>query len=46
MTSDEGFREEVRAAIRHHDPGADDLRSLSEDLLSLADRYEELEGEI
>lgn len=42
----ESFREEVRAAIRHHDPDADDLRSLSNDLLSLADRYEKMEAEI
>jgi len=36
----EEFRDEVRAAIRRHDPTADDLRSLSDDLEQLANRYE------
>lgn len=38
--SEESFREEIRATIRRHDPGADDLRDLADDLEELADRVE------
>lgn len=37
--SDE-FREDIRQVIRRHDPSADDLRDLSDDLETLAERYE------
>lgn len=36
---DESFREEISAVVRRHDPGADELRDLAEDLETLADRY-------
>lgn len=41
----EELREDVRAAVRRHDPGADELRDLASDLERLADRYE-VQGEI
>lgn len=44
MATDEGFREEVKAVIRKHDPGADDLRGLAEDLDELAERYDTQEA--
>ena len=37
--SDE-FRSDVRQVIRRHDPSADDLRALAQDLDALADRHE------
>ena len=36
----EEFRDEIRATIRRHDPTADEIRSLAEDLEQLANRYE------
>lgn len=42
--SDTEFREEIRQVLRRHDPGADDLRALSNDLEQLAERYEAMEG--
>lgn len=41
--TDSEFREDVKAAIRKHDPGADDLRDLAADLEDTAARYEALE---
>jgi len=38
--SDE-FREDIKSIIRKHDPTADELRSLSDDLDTLAERYDE-----
>jgi hypothetical protein len=36
----EEFREEVKSVVRRHDPSADDLRGLAEDLEQLAERYD------
>ena len=43
-SSDESFRDDVRATIRKHDPDADELRNLAGDLEELADRYETQES--
>ena len=42
--SDEEFREDVKAAVRRHDPSAEELRTLASDLQTLADRYDEQEA--
>ena len=42
MTSEE-LREDVKTAIKRHDPDADALRDLADDLEDLADRYEATE---
>lgn len=46
MSSDESFREDVRAAIRKHDPDAEELRSLADSLEVLAERYDTQESVI
>lgn len=43
MSDDKEFREDIRAVIRRHDPDSDELRSLSDDLEALAERYEKQE---
>ena len=40
MPKDETFRDEVRAAIRRNDPSAEELLTLADDLVVLAERYE------
>jgi len=42
MTSEE-LREDVKTAIKRHDPDADSLRDLAGDLEELANRYEAAE---
>lgn len=39
MTNEE-LREDVKAALRRHDPDADALRTLAGDFEELAERYE------
>jgi len=39
------FRVEIARVVRRHDPPADDLRALADDLEDLADRYDR-QGEI
>lgn len=34
------FREEFKSLLRRHDPGADDLRALADDLERIAERYD------
>ena len=40
MPKDETFRDEVKQAIRRNDPSAEDLMTLADDLVLLAERYE------
>lgn len=40
---DTEFRDDVKAAIRRHDPDAADLRALAADLEELAERYDRLD---
>lgn len=41
--SDAEFRNEIRAVVRRHDPDPSELRSLSDDLDALAERFEATE---
>lgn len=41
MTDDAGLREEIRAAIRHHDPDPETLEAIAADLETLADKWRE-----
>jgi hypothetical protein len=43
MTNETEFREELKRAIRHTDPTADQLRSAASDLETLADKWEQTE---
>lgn len=38
--SDTEFREDVREAVRRHDPTPEELRELAADMESLADKHE------
>ena len=40
------FRESVRRAIRAHDPSAEQLRQLSDDLVALAEKFDATEETI
>lgn len=40
MSENEEFREEIRTVVKRHDPDADELRGLADDIEELADRYE------
>ena len=40
MSDSTEFREEVRRAVRRHDPSPDELRTLADGLEELADRFE------
>lgn len=41
--SDSEFRDEIKAVIKRHELGADDLRDLAADLETLADRWDDTE---
>lgn len=42
--TDESFREAVRGVIKAHNPEADELRALADDLEDTADRWDQLEA--
>jgi len=43
MTDQPELRDELRAAIRRHDPKPRELRSIAADLETLADKWEDAE---
>lgn len=43
MSENEGFRDELRAVIRKHDPSPDELRDAADGIKELASRWEDTE---
>lgn len=44
--ADEEFRADIREVLKRHELDPDDLRELSDDLVTLADKWEQTEAAI
>lgn len=42
--SSEEFRDELKNVVKRHEPSADELRALADDLETLAEKYDQTEA--